>query len=206
MFNAMILILGFSNPPYWYNSQIHNMGNIGILGNIHAISSPFITKIIDNKAYSGRNIRKEIYNTFEGDVVDLCCGTGFSTKPGNVGVDTSLQMLRFTNLFNPGSNYKFGNAENYGLDKEFDIVSCMFAFHEMPSEGHKKVIRNCIRIAKKEIIIVDISTNYKPSNMMLSGEPYIKDYLQNIDETMYNHGFKKNIFLEDHVDIWKYKI
>ena len=84
MFNTLIVILGFSKLPYWYNSQIHNMGNTGNLGNIHAISSPFITKLIDNKAYSGRNVRKEIYETFEGDVVDLCCGTGFSTKPGQL--------------------------------------------------------------------------------------------------------------------------
>ena len=206
MFNALILVLGFSKPPYWYNSQIHNMGNRGILGNIHAISSPVITKLIDHKAYSGRNIRKEIYDTFEGNVVDLCCGTGFSTKPGNVGVDTSLEMLRFTNLFNPGSNYTFGNAERFGKDKEFDIVSCMFAFHEMPTKGHLKIIRNSIRIANKEIVIVDISTNYKPSDLMLTGEPYINDYLKNVDETMYNHGFKKYIFLENHVDIWKLKI
>tara|TARA_B100000963_G_scaffold361809_1_gene399866 strand:+ start:4586 stop:5206 length:621 start_codon:yes stop_codon:yes gene_type:complete len=205
MFNTLIVILGFSKLPYWYNSQIHNMGNTGNLGNIHAISSPFITKLIDNKAYSGRNVRKEIYETFEGDVVDLCCGTGFSTKPGHVGVDTSLEMLRFGNVFNPGSDYRFGNAEKFGKENEFDTVSCMFAFHEMPTQGHKNVIRNSIRIAKKEITIVDISTNYKPSDLMLSGEPYIKEYLENIDETMYKYGFKKYTFIKNHIDIWKFK-
>ena len=63
-------------------------------------------------------MRKEIYDTLEGDVLDICCGTGFSTKPGNVGVDTSLEMLKFTNIFNPGCNYLFGNAEKYGDDNE----------------------------------------------------------------------------------------
>ena len=192
--------------PYWYNPDIHTLGNIGMLGTVHAAITPLATRLIDIKAYSGRDIRKEIYNTLEGDVLDICCGTGFSTKPGNTGIDTSPEMLKFSNIFNPGSNYLFGNAENYGLDKQFDVISCMFAFHEIPTHGHEKILKNCIRVAKKEIIIVDISTNYKPSNMMLSGEPYINDYLNNIDETMYNYGFKKYVLIKDHVDVWKYKI
>lgn len=196
----------FSKIPYWYNPSIHTFGNIGILGTIHGAITPFMTRLIDNKAYSGRDVRKEIYDTLEGDVLDICCGTGFSTRPGNVGVDTSLEMLKFTNIFNPGCNYLFGNAENYGDDNEFDTISCMFAFHEMPTCAHEKIIRNSIRVAKKEIVIVDISTNYKPSNIMLSGEPYITNYLKNIDQTMYNYGFKKHVLIKNHVDVWKYNL
>ena len=206
MINILLSIISFSKVPYWYNSEIHNMGNIGVLGNIHAASSPIITKFIDYKAYNGRDIRKEIYDTFEGNVLDLCCGTGFSTKPGHTGVDTSLEMLRFTNVFNPGSKYLFGNAEKYGQYKEFDTVSCMFAFHEMPADGHLKVISNALRVAKKEIVIVDISTDYKPSNLMLSGEPYINDYLKNVDSIMYNYGFTKKTLIKNHVDIWKLEL
>ena len=205
MFNIFLLIFS-SITPYWFNPKIHNFGNTGILGNVHAASSPFITKLIDYKAYNGRNIRKEIYDTFEGSVLDLCCGTGFSTKPGHTGIDTSLEMLRFTNVFNPGSKYLFGNAEKYGKSNEFDTVSCMFAFHEMPKEGHLKVIRNALHVAKKEVIIVDISTNYEPSDLMLSGEPYINDYLNNVDSVMYNYGFTKKIFIKNHVDIWKLEL
>lgn len=206
MINILLFCISFSNIPYWYNSKIHNMGNIGVLGNVHAVSSPFITKLIDYKAYDGRNVRKEIYETFEGNVLDLCCGTGFSTKPGHTGIDTSLEMLRFTNVFNPGSKYLFGNAEKYGKDKEFDTVSCMFAFHEIPTSGHLKIINNALRVAKKEVIIVDISTDYKPSDLMLSGEPYINDYLKKIDSVMYNYGFTKTIFIRNHVDIWKLEV
>ena len=206
MLLSIITLSPFSKVPYWYNPNIHNFGNTGILGTIHASATPFVTRLIDNKAYSGRDIRKEIYNTLDGDVLDICCGTGFSTKPGHVGVDTSSEMLKFTNSFNPGSEYLFGNAENYGKDNEFDTVSCMFAFHEMPREAHEKIIRNCIRVAKKEIVIVDISTNYKPSNMMLSGEPYVTEYIKNIDETLYNYGFKKQILIKNHVDVWILKM
>jgi SAM-dependent methyltransferase len=203
MFNVFLLIFS-SVTPYWFNPKIHNFGNTGILGNVHAASTPFITRLIDYKAYDGRDVRKEIYNTFEGNVLDLCCGTGFSTKPGHTGIDTSLEMLRLTKVFNPGSNYLCGNAESYG--KEFDTVSCMFAFHEMPRVGHLKIIRNALRVAKKEIIIIDISTNYEPSDLMLSGEPYINDYLKNIDSIMYNYGFTKKTFIKNHIDVWNLKI
>ena len=205
MFNTFLLIFSLLTP-YWYNSNIHNMGNTGILGNIHAASSPFITKFIDYKAYNGRNIRKEIYDTFEGNILDLCCGTGFSTKPGHTGIDTSLEMLRLTNVFNPGSKYLFGNAENYGKSKEFDTVSCMFAFHEMPKEGHLKVIRNALHVAKKEVVIVDISTDYEPSDLMLTGEPYMNDYLKNVDNTLHNYGFSKKTFIKNHIDVWKLEL
>ena len=205
MFNTFLLIFSLVTP-YWYNSNIHNMGNTGILGNIHAASSPFITKFIDYKAYNGRNIRKEIYDTFEGNILDLCCGTGFSTKPGHTGIDTSLEMLRLTNVFNPGSKYLFGNAENYGKSKEFDTVSCMFAFHEMPKEGHLKVIRNALHVAKKEVVIVDISTDYEPSDLMLTGEPYMNDYLKNVDNTLHNYGFSKKTFIKNHIDVWKLEL
>ena len=202
MLNFITIVLSLK-IPYWYNPNIHNFGNTGILGTIHALSTPLFTKIIDNTAYKGVDIRKQIYDTLEGDVLDICCGTGFSTKPDSTGIDTSCEMIRFSNLFNPGSVYKFGNAETYGKDLEFDIVSCMFAFHEIPKEGHLSVIENCKRVARKKIVIVDISTDYKPSRLMLSGEPYIKDYLDDIDSTLCD--FNKTNIIKGHIDMWVYE-
>ena len=50
-------------------------------------------------------------------------------------------MLRFAGLFNPGSVYKWGNAETFGDDREFDTVPIMFSFHEMPRDAYRNVIR-----------------------------------------------------------------
>ena len=190
--------------PYWYDKTIHNLGNSGIGGTIHAIAAPLATKIIDVAAYDNVNIREKIYKNLKGDILDLCCGVGYSTKPGSVGIDTSLEMLRFSKFYNPGSDYRFGNAEKYGKDDEFDIVTCMFAFHEIPKKGHIKIIQNAKRIARNKVIIVDISTNYSPSKSMLSGEPYVLDYINSIDETL--SDFNKTIVIENHVDMWEYSI
>lgn len=207
------------NVPYWNNRNIHNLGNTGPLGNLHAMTAPIMTKFIDHVAYGGRNIREEVYNTFEGDVLDMCCGTGFSTKPGNIGIDTSLEMLRFSKILNPGSEYTYGNVETYGKDDEFDVVSIMFAFHEMPTSAHEKIIRNAIRVARKKVVIVDISKDYNPTKVMLSGEPYLLNYLDNFENTIERTPFKyplyyktrskldgvnKTNLVKGHVDMWEY--
>ena len=150
-----------------------------------------------------RNIRKEVYKNFEGKVLDMCCGTGFSTKPGNIGIDTSLDMLRFSKIFNPGNDYRYGNAERFGKDDEFDTVSIMFAFHEMPLYAHNRIIENAFKIAKREIIIVDIASNYEPKDIMISGEPYLLDYMSTIDNTL--SCFNKTVYIDKHVNIWRYK-
>lgn len=201
--NMNILIILALATPYYYNHCIHNMGNSGPMGMIHASLAPLFTKIIDKKAYNGINIRKNIYSKFDSNnVLDLCCGTGFSTKPGTIGVDTSREMLKFANIYNPGSEYIYGNAENFGTTDIYDYVTCMFAFHEMPNKAHIKIIDNAIRIAKKKIVIVDISTSYTPSKLMLAGEPYILNYLDTIDSIL--SDFNKTTLISGHVDQWEF--
>ena len=202
MFNSILLILSMTTP-YYYNNCIHNMGNTGPIGLLHAALAPTFTKIIDKNAYDGRNVRKEVYDSIDStSIVDLCCGVGYSTKPGVIGVDTSTEMLKFANFYNPGRQYFFGNAENFGKDDQFDVVTCMFAFHEMPNSGHRKIIDNALRISREQVIIVDISTNYKPSKLMLAGEPYILNYLDTIDKILDN--FNKTTLIDNRVDYWIY--
>jgi hypothetical protein len=79
-----------------------------------------------------------------------------------------------------------------------------FSFHEMPNYAHLNIIENCKRITKEEIIIVDISPNYIPSNIMLAGEPYLLNYLDTIDIIL--KDFEKTIFIEKRICIWKLKL
>ena len=202
MISCMVQMLTIITP-YYYDNRIHNMGNNGPMGLLHATLAPIFTKIIDEKAYGRRNIRAEIYNSIESEsIVDLCCGVGFSTKNGMTGIDTSDEMIKFANFYNPNREYINGNSEDFGEDNQFDVVTCMFAFHEMPNDAHRKIVDNAIRISKKQVIIVDISTNYKPSNLMLSGEPYILNYLDTIDKIL--HNFNKKTLIPNHVDCWTF--
>lgn len=204
----VFLAIGFK-VPYYYDRRIHNLGNTGFQGKIHAEAAYVSTKIIDRIRYNGRDIRKEIMEDYKNNsVLDLCCGIGLSTVEDGVGIDTSYEMLRVAMRQNFKDNgnkqFHFGNAENFKPDESVDIVTCMFAFHEMPLYAHCRIIENAISIAKKEIIIVDIASNYKPKKIMLYGEPYLENYLKTIDNTL--SFCDKTVYIDKHVNIWKYKV
>lgn len=191
--------------PYYYNPKIHSLGNIGFGGKIHALAAPFARRIIDQISYNGVNIRRDIMSEYSDyKVLDLCCGIGDSTPKFATGIDTSKEMISVANFVNRDSNFIVANAETYKPDIPFDIVTCMFAFHEMPLSAQCRVIENAIEIAKQEIIIVDIASNYKPKTIMLDGEPYLLKYLDSIDNTL--SCFDKINYIDNHVAIWKYKI
>lgn len=212
MLTILINILSI-NTPYYYNPKIHSLGNIGIGGKLHANLAYSSTKIIDNIRYNGRNIRKEIYQPYldkNKSILDICCGVGLSTPPGQIGIDTSYEMLNIAKknakVANKNTNFYFGNAESFRPNKEIDIVTCMFAFHEMPNYAHIRIIQNALMIAKEEFIIVDIAPNYKnknPPKIMLKGEPYLINYLNTIEDILYD--FEEIIYIPNHVHIWKYK-
>ncbi len=77
----------------------------------------------------------------------------------------------------------------------------MFGFHEMPVKGRERVIRNMIRLASKKAVIVDIDPSYVPGKEMLSGEPYILDYLTHIEDELIE--WKGMSFLENHIRLWE---
>lgn len=201
------------NTPYYYNPKIHSLGNIGIGGKLHANFAYTSTKLIDIIRYNGRNIRKEIYQPYlnkNKSILDLCCGVGLSTPPGQIGIDTSYEMINVAKknakIANKNTNFYFGNAESFRPKKSIDIVTCMFAFHEMPNYAHIRIIQNALILAKEEFIIVDIAPNYKnkkPPNIMLEGEPYLINYLNTIEDILYD--FEEIIYIPNHVHIWKYK-
>ena len=247
LFLLQILFLTFdptiSIKPtkYYYDSRIHNFGNIGLGGQLHALLAPHATTLIDNKCYNSVNIRHKIlsnynqkfYNNYEKipKIIDLCCGTGTSTAINQLGIDTSEAMLseaklseamlsktmlskaklskakssKATNIkqsLYTHTKFLKGNAENYGQPQEFDTATLMFAFHEMPNYAHHKIIKNAKRITKHAIIIVDISPTYSPSPLMLSGEPYLLNYKDTIQNILTHHQFSYLEYIPNHVGLW----
>ena len=200
-------------PPdgyeYWNDPRIHNFGNTGFGGMIHARLAPFITKAIDNIAYDGRDIRKELYHDWTErnlKILDFCCGTGASTPPGATGVDTSKEMIRRAiNLNNNNkTDFHIGNAEDWGESYGYNVVTCMFGFHEMPRSARLKVIDNCIRVTDEKVVIIDIDPAYTPSESMLSGEPYVLDYLKYMERDMKLYGGIKTTIISGHVARWDF--
>ena len=182
--------------PYWFDERIHNFGNVGLGGRIHALFAPLATRIIDATSYGGVDVRRMVQAAIPRgtSVLDLCCGVGYSTAPGAVGVDTSSCFLDAARLLQLGRNATFvrGNAETYGKTLSHDVVTLMFATHEMPREARQRVLANACRIARRQVVVVDIDPEFKlalttdpqraaQAKAFLSGEPYALDYLAAID-------------------------
>jgi ubiquinone/menaquinone biosynthesis C-methylase UbiE len=200
--------------PYYNNPNIHNFGNVGLGGKFHAYLAPYATKLIDKVRYNNIDLRQELlktydkyyYNTYnrKAKIVDLCCGVGMSTHNSALGIDTSPEMINRAKKLHK-NRFIIGNAEYYGATNEFDVSTIIFALHEMPSYGYKNVIKNAKYISRNEILVMDISPNYTPSKIMLSGEPYLENYKKNIDNYLKSENFKSINLIDNHVTLWHYK-
>jgi SAM-dependent methyltransferase len=198
-----VITNALNNEYYPFDPRIHTLGNHGILGGFHAKLAPSFTYLIDKTVY-GVDVRNTILEQC-GDskrILDFGCGTGFSTSKndGCIGIDTSDEMIIEAKNQFPYKLFEYGHAENYKSEKIFDIVTCMFLMHEVPQIYRKKIINNALSLACEKVIIVDISPEYIPSDIMLLGEPYLLDYLQNIQNDLYLSV--ENIIIKGHVNMW----
>ena len=120
---------------YWFDPRIHNWGNVGWGGLVHAIFAPLATYAIDKLSYGGVDVRRKVHEMIPADasVLDLCCGTGFSSARGATAIDTSREMITVAKLRRPDCKFETGNAETYGETNSYDVVTMMFATHESES-------------------------------------------------------------------------
>lgn len=187
--------------PPWKNQRIHNFGNHGIAGLFHAIVASPVTKLIDAIAYDNIDVRGILYTD---NSVDLGCGVGLSTSPGQIGVDSSNEMLKIAKYVNPSNIYYRGLAEKWGKENMTECVTISFVLHEQNSDRRTKILKNAFRITKKNILVMDIDPQYIPSSMMKTGEPYIDSYLKNIDAeilALFDKVERKSI-INNRVTLW----
>lgn len=191
----LLLATTAAATAYWADPRIHNLGNVGAGGVVHALLAPLATRLIDRVAYGGRDVRRELLRAHvpaNATVVDLCCGTGTSTL--DVGVDTSPPMIEVARRWSACDDderaarprrFHVGNAESWGDAADaFDVATVFFALHEMPPEGRCAVVANARRLARDLVLVVDIAPHYTPSRTMLSGEPYVLDYLAHVGDEL----------------------
>lgn len=74
----------------------------------------------------------------------------------------------------------------------------------MPRNARLKVLANAKRIAKKKVIFVDIDPNYKPSDTMLAGEPYVLEYQRNINND-FSSAYSREVLVKDHAVKWEFR-
>lgn len=193
---------------YPYNPNIHMFGNHGFLGRIHAEIAPGFTRFIDKFVYHDDIRSKVLKEETEGlRVLDIGCGIGMSTSDsdGSVGIDVSVPMIEKAMSLYPNKEFEVGRGEIWeGLDemgtREFDIVTFMYVLHETPREARIRLLARAKQIAKKKVIVLDISPLYEPSVSMLLGEPYLKEYLCNVKEEL--SGYEERELVWGHAHCW----
>ena len=187
---------------YYFDPRIHTFGNHGVLGKFHAKIAPYFTKAIDATVY-GKDVRKDTFDRFQDkNILDFGCGTGFSTSEstGSLGIDTSEEMIKEAAKQFPMKKFEYGHAEHYEPEQPFDVVTAMFLMHEVPRFARKRIIDNACYIASDSVVFLDIAPEYVPSSLMLAGEPYLLDYLQNIRKDLVD--FREEVIVPGHVHMW----
>ena len=120
-------------------------------------------------------------------------------------VDTSKEMLDVAKKFSY-ANCTVDDAESVSLHEPADLITIMFAFHEIPQEGRIQILKNAHNNLVKggHLLVVDIDMAYSPSEMMLTGEPYIHDYLENVQtdiRKIFPHVLE-TVIIPGHVRQW----
>lgn len=193
-----------------FHPRIHNFGNTGFFGAVHAASAPLATKIIDLLAYDGRNMRRELAELLvdryaaNSKVVEVGCGVGTLTRElqaaGFVDVtalDTSKQMIAVATAEcavraasaaapeTPEPTFVTLNAVEVGerFPGSDVAIACMLV-HELPQLANYELLKSLIDATAPsgDVWIVDIAPTYKPSPTMLSGEPFVLEYLSSFQE------------------------
>lgn len=185
-----------------FHPSIHNMGNVGLSGRLHAALASGATRIIDSVAYGGRNMRRDLaeelgcrFTPATTRVVEVGCGVGTLTreliKQGFsklTAVDTSAAMITRAMHENPdGAAWRVLNGVDVPVvfDPQ-DLAIVSMVMHELPVSAHYELMGALVDATAPggEVWVVDISPSYQPSSMMLSGEPYVLEYLRTFQGTM----------------------
>ena len=182
-----------------YNPQIHNFGNVGPSGMVHALTATMATRIIDKFAYGGRNMRNELAMEIartnpNAAVLEVGCGVGTLTREliqNNISViaavDTSHEMIQQAKREVPEQTFEIMNGVDVGTKySEVDLTIACMLVHELPKNAHIELIQALMNVTKEEgeVWIVDIDPSYQPSEIMLSGEPYVLRYLDEFESTL----------------------
>jgi len=204
-----------------FHPRIHNLGNVGYWGSVHASGAQFVTDLIDVVAYGGKNMRKELAEGMATlfpathKVLEVGCGVGTLTQhlashfDFVEAVDTSEEMLEVARKReHKGVTYSKKNGADV-TDLDFDIAVCCMVFHELPKVAHVAILHSLIAATTGDVLIVDIDPSYTPSFMMLAGEPYVPSYLEHIENTISEVCEEKGCWydtfsiVEGHVRGWR---
>lgn len=183
-----------------YHPAIHNLGNVGYLGGIHANGAVAFTSAIDRVAYKGRNMRREVaegmasVHSVGSSLVEIGCGVGTLTRElehtntyNITAVDTSREMLNVAETLVTSPLECINGVDIGSLKKEPDVVITCMMMHELPKLAHEEFLGEVWEVVanrRGELWIVDLDPSYTPGSTMIAGEPYVTEYIDTFEDTI----------------------
>jgi ubiquinone/menaquinone biosynthesis C-methylase UbiE len=208
-----------------FHPFIHNFGNVGPLGWLHANLAGYATRLIDKHAYNGVNMRQEVAEqmaaVFPNDIQIVEVGTGVGTLTTHlashfeniIGMDTSKEMIEVAEKNITNVDFRVLNGV-YVRNFTADVVISSMVMHELPQCAHIELVSSMLdSVSKKrgEVWIIDIDPCYTPSESMRMGEPFVDDYLKDFHSTMDDICKLKNAncsrvsIIPEHVFLWVFQ-
>ena len=184
-----------------FHPRVHNIGNTGIGGVLHARGARFATRMIDLVAYQDVNMRELVAEGLHqclypgASILDVGCGVGTMTREllqknfCVTGVDASQEMVSEAQHANPRAAFHVLNAISVTREHASRAAVVCMVFHEMPPKAHRDVVLHLLSVAE-EVWVIDVEPSYQPSDAFLFGEPYLDAYLCTIEDTM--HGLREH--------------
>jgi len=143
-------------------------------------------------------------------ILDVACGTGKFTRelcrnfPSAkvTAMDLSPWYLKKARKLSPQATFLQGNAETIpGKANRFDVVTCVFLYHELPPLARENVSRQVLRTLKPGGIYVHVDSLQKGDVGELDGslelfpdlfhEPFYKGYVESpLESQLQELGFE----------------
>jgi ubiquinone/menaquinone biosynthesis C-methylase UbiE len=155
------------------------------------------------------DVVKAVRNSPTTRILDVACGTGRflgqlrSALPEVtlIGIDLSPFYVQFARGENRQKMIEFETANAEALpypDNEFDAVTCVFLFHELPKDVRRTVAREMLRVVKPggTIAILD-------SEQLASGHD-IGSFLEEFP-AIYHEPYYRSFLRDDLVEMWRHE-
>ena len=154
--------------------------------------------------YNVRNVRQDVINAqgYNKKILDIGCGLGFSTSSnrGSLGIDNNLHTIQYASTLFPKKKFEFGDVLFWESDEMYDVMTSMFYLHKNPRDVRQKIIQLGKKYATERIVIVDLSPDYEPNDVLTDRQPHLQDYLETCREDF--SGFTEWVIVKNKIHMW----
>jgi trans-aconitate methyltransferase len=139
-------------------------------------------------------------------ILDIGCGIGDSTScgEGSLGIDNKREAIEAATLKYPDKRFKLGVIASWNPPEKYDITTTMFYLHKLDSYKRKQIIHVAKKCAQERVVILDVSPDYTPTEIMIKKKPHLLDFIAESRKELAD--FTEHTMVEKNISMWTYDI